>query len=85
MDHLVDLPNLRQWQDLRMSHVKLDNFYSREYYWCKSRHAKNSRVDQRYHSRVDATHCCSPYDRQSSRTSFTATTTSYIRVTQNLK
>ena len=28
---------------------------------------------------------CSPYDRQSSCTSFTATATSYIRVSQNLK
>ena len=24
--HLVDLPNLRRWQDLRMSHVQLDIF-----------------------------------------------------------
>ena len=29
--------------------------------------------------------CDNPYDRQSSRTNFTATATSYIRVTQNLK
>ena len=26
MGHLVSLPNLQRWQDLRMSHVKLDIF-----------------------------------------------------------
>ena len=26
MGYLINLPSLRRWQDLRMSHVKLDNF-----------------------------------------------------------
>ena len=40
MGHLVNLPSLRQWRDLHMSHVKLDIFLW-EYYWSQSRHEEN--------------------------------------------
>ena len=76
--YLNNLPSLRRWQDLRTSHVNLDNFI----------HITGSinvlipaltRPTPTHHERG------SPYDRQSSRTNFNATATSYIRVTRNLK
>ena len=76
----------------RPSHVSRESrqFYSREYCWSHYRHEEKYRVNQRYQSCVDATDPThhergNPYDRQSSRTNFNATATSYIRVTQNLK
>ena len=42
----------------RPLHVSCEtrHFYSREYYWSKYIQEENYRVDQHYHSRVDATH-----------------------------
>ena len=40
---------------LPISH-ETKHFYSWEYYWFNYRHEENNRVDQRYHSRIDATH-----------------------------
>ena len=55
--YLVNLTYLQRWQDLRMSHVKLDIFIhgNMEYYWSKYRHEENYRVDQRYQSCIDVT------------------------------
>ena len=68
----------------RPSHVSRENrqFYSREYYWSNYRHEENPAL-----TRPTPTHHehDNPYDRQSSRTNFNATATSYIRVIQNLK
>ena len=88
--YLIDLPSLRPWQDLRTSHVKLDNFIhgniaGRTTAMHKSTGSINviipalTRPTPTHHERGN------PYDRQSSRTNFNATATSYIRVTQNLK
>ena len=88
--YLINLPSLRRWQDLRMSHVNLGNFI----------HGNNAGHTTAMHkitgsinviipalTRPTPTHHerGNPYDRQSSRTNFNATATSYIRVTQNLK
>ena len=88
--YLIDLPSLRPWQDLRTSHVNLDIFI----------HGNISGLTTAMHkitrsinviipalTRPTPTHyeCGIPYDRQSSRMKFTATGTSYIRNTQNLK
>ena len=89
-DYLINLPSLRQWQDLRSSHMKLDNFIhgniaGRTTTMKKITGSINiiipalTRPTQTHHERGNR------YDRQSSRTNFTATATSYIRVTQNLK
>ena len=88
--YLVNLPNLRQWQDLRTSHVKLDNFIHRNITGLTTAMKKitgsiNVIVPALMRSTPTNHECCSPYNRQSSRTNFTATATSYIRVTQNLK
>ena len=88
--YLVNLPNLRQWQDLRTSHVKLDKFIHGNITGLSTAMKKITglinviiptlrRPTLTHHERDN------PYDRQSSRTNFTATATSYIRVTQNLK
>ena len=88
--YLVTLPSLRQWQDLRTSHVKLDIFIhgnntGRTTAMNKITGSINviipalTRPTPTHHERGN------PYDRQSSRTNFNATATSYIRVTQNLK
>ena len=88
--YLVTLPSLRRWQDLRTSHVNLDNFIhgniaGRTTTMHKITGTINviipalTRPTPTHHERGN------PYDRQSSRTNFTATATSYIRVTQNLK
>ena len=90
MGHLVNLPNLQQLQDLHTSHVKLDIFIHRNITGLNIAMKKNTgsinviipalmRLTLMNHE------CCSPYNRQSSRMSFTATATSYIQVTQNLK
>ena len=90
LGYLVTLPSLRRWQDLRTSHVKLDNFIhgniaGRTTAMQKITGSINviipalTRPIPTHHERGN------PYDRQSSRTNFTATVTSYIRVTQNLK
>ena len=76
----------------RPSHVSRETrqFYSREYYWSNYHHEENywvinvinpvlMRPTPMHHERDN------PYDRQSSRTNFTVTVTSYICVTQNLK
>ena len=88
--YLINLPSLRRWQDLRTSHVNLDNFIhgniaGRTTAMHKITGSINviipalTRPTPTHHERGI------PYDRQSSRTNFTATATSYIRVTQNLK
>ena len=88
--YLVTLPSLRRWQDLRTSHVNLDNFIhgniaGRTTAMHKITGSINviipalTRPTPIHHERGN------PYDRQSSRTNFNATATSYIRVTQNLK
>ena len=90
MGHLVNLPNLRRWQDLRTSHVKLDIFIHRNITGLNIAMKKIARsinvIIPALTQPTPTNHeRCSPYDRQSSRTSFTATATSYIRVTQILK
>ena len=88
--YLINLPSLQRWQDLRMSHVKLDNFIhgniaGRTTAMNKITGSINviipalTRPTPTHHERGN------PYDRQSSRTNFNVTVTSYIRVTQNLK
>ena len=88
--HLVTLPSLQQWQDLRTSHVKLDNFIHGNIAGNTTAMHKITgsinviipaltRPTPTHHERGN------PYDRQSSRTNFNATATSYIWVTQNLK
>ena len=90
MGYLINLPSLRRWQDLRTSHVKLDNFIHGNIAGRTT--AMNiitgsiiviipmlTRPTSTHHERGN------PYDRQSSRTNFNATATSYIQVTQNLK
>ena len=88
--YLINLPSIRRWQDLRTSHMKLDNFIHgnitvRTTAMKKITGSINvinpalTRPTPTHHERDN------PYDRQSSRTKCTATATSYIRVTQNLK
>ena len=90
MGYLINLPSLRRWQDLRMSHVKLDNFIHGNIAGHTTAMHKSTgyinviipaltRPTPTHHERGN------PYDRQSSRTNFNVTATSYIRVTQNLK
>ena len=86
--YLIYLPRLRPWQDLRTSHVKLDNFIHGNITGLTTAMKKITgsiniinpaltRPTPTHHKRDN------PYDRQSSRTNFNATATSYIRVTQN--
>ena len=88
--YLINLPSLRRWQDLRTSHVNLDNFIHGNIAGLTTAMHKITgsinviipalmRPTPMHHERGN------PYDRQSSRTNFNATATSYIRVTQNLK
>ena len=88
--YLINLPSLRRWQDLRTSHVNLDNFIhgniaGRTTAMHKITGSINiiipalTRPTPTHHERGN------PYDRQSSRTNFNATAKSYLRVTQNLK
>ena len=88
--YLINLPSLRRWQDLRMSHVKLDNFIHGNITCLTTAMKKitgSINVINPALTRPTPTHHehDNPYDRQSSRTNFNATATSYIRVTQNLK
>ena len=88
--YLVNLPNLRRWQDLRMSHVKLVNFIHGNITGltiAMKKIAGSINVINPALTQLTPTNHerCSPYDRQSNRTNFTTTATLYIRVTQNLK
>ena len=88
--HLVNLPSLRRWQDLCTSHVKLNNFI-------QGNHTERNHVITKNTGLINVNNPalmqptpmnherCSPYDRQSSHTSFTATAALYIRVTKILK
>ena len=88
--YLINLRSLRPWQDLRTSHVNLDNFIHGN---IAGRTTAMHKISGSINviipalTRPTPTHheCGNPYDRQSSRTNFNATATSYIRVTQNLK
>ena len=51
--HLVNLPNLRRWQDLRTSHVKLDIFIHRN---ITGLNIAMKKITRCYHSHVDMTH-----------------------------
>ena len=86
--YLINLPSLRRWQDLRTSHVKLDNFIHGNITGRTTAMKKITglinviipaltRPTPMHHERGN------PYDRQSSCTNFNATAISYIRVTQN--
>ena len=90
MGYLSNLPSLRRWQDLRTSHMKLDNFIHGNITGHTTAMKKITgsinfiipaltRPTPTHHERGN------PYDRQSSRPNFTATATPYIWVTQNLK
>ena len=88
--YLINLPSLRRWQDLRTSHVKIDNFIHGNITGLTTAMKKitgSINVINPALTRPTPTHHerDNPYDRQSSRTNFNATATSYIRVTQNLK
>ena len=85
--YLVNLPYLQQWQDLRTSHMKLDIFIHGNITGLtidmkKITGSINVIIPALTRPTPTNHECCSPYDRQSSRTNFTATATSYIRVTQ---
>ena len=88
--YLIYLPRLRRWQDLRTSHVKLDNFIHGNITGLTTAMKKitwSINVINPALTRPTPTHHerDNPYDRQSSRTNFNATAISYIRVTKNLK
>ena len=88
--YLVNLPYLQRWQDLHTSHVKLDifihgNITGLSIDMKKITGSINVIIPALTRPTPTNHECSSPYDRQSSRTNFTATATSYIRVTQNLK
>ena len=88
--YLVNLPNLRRWQDLRTSHMKVDNFIHGNItgLTITTKEITGSiNVIIPALTRPTPTHHehDNPYNRQSSRTNLTATATSYIQVTQNLK
>ena len=88
--YLINLPSLRRWQDLRTSHVNLDNFIHGNiagHTTAMHKITRSINVIIPALTRPTPTHHerGNPYDRQSSRTNFNVTATSYIRVTQNLK
>ena len=88
--YLVNLPTLQQWQDLCMSHMKIDifvhgNITGRNIVMKKITGSINVIIPAFTRPTLTTHERCSPYDRQSSCMNFTATVTSYIRVTQNLK
>ena len=88
--YLINLPSLRRWQDLHTSHVKLKNFIHGNITGLTTAMKKitgSINVINPVLTRPTPTHHerDNPYNRQSSRTNFNATATSYIRVTQNLK
>ena len=87
--HLVNLPSLRQWQDLCTSHVKLDIFIHRNITGLNKVMMKitgliNANIPMLMQATMTNHEHCSPYDKQSSRMSFTATGTLYFQVTQIL-
>ena len=87
---LVSIPNLRRWQDLCTSHVKLGNFIHENITGLTVTMMKitgSINVIIPALTRPTPTHHEHgiPYDRQSSCTNFNATATLYIRVTQNWK
>ena len=89
MGYLVNLPNLRRWQDLHTSHVKLDifihgNITGLTITMKKITGSINVIIPALTRPTLMNHERCSPYDRQSSRTSFTATVASCIQVTENL-
>ena len=83
--HLVDLHNLQRLQDHRTSHVKLDIFIHRNITGLNIVMKKITGNPALMRPNLTTHEHCNPYDRQSSRTNFTATATPYIQVTQNLK
>ena len=88
--YLINLPSLRRWQDLRTSHVKLDNFIHGNITGSTTAMKKftgSINVINPALTRPTPTHHerDNPYDRQPSRTNFTVTATLFIRVTQTLK
>ena len=87
MGHLVNLSSLWRWQDLRMSHVKIDifihgNITGLNITMKKITGSINVIIPALTRPTPSNHERCSPYDRQSSHMNFTATATSYIRVTQ---
>ena len=90
MGYLIYLPSLRPWQDLRTSHMKLDNFIQRNITGRTTAMKKitgSINVINPALTRPSPMHQehDNPYDRQSSCMNLNATATSYIRVTRNLK
>ena len=88
--YLVKIPNLRRWQDLHTSHVKLDifihgNITGQTIAMKKITRSINIIIPMLTRPTPTNHEHCSPYDRQSSCMSFSATATSYIQVTQNLE
>ena len=88
--YLINLPSLRRWQDLRTSHVKQDNVIHGNITDLtvavkKITGSINDIIPALTRPTLTHHECGNPYNRQSSRTNFIATATSYIRVTQNLK
>ena len=88
--YLVNLTSLQRWQDLCTFHVSSNIFIHGNTTEIKTAMMKitgSISINTPVLMRPTLTNheCCSPYNRQSSRMSFTATTTSYIRVTQILK
>ena len=88
--YLIYLPSLQPWQDLHTSHVKLVNFIHSNITGLTTAMKKitgSINIINPALTQPTPTHHehDNPYDRQSSRTNFNATATSYIRDTQNLK
>ena len=82
--YLVDLPNLRRWQDLCTSHnFSHGNITGLTVTMKKITRLINIIIPALTPPTPTNHERCSPYDRQSSRSSFTVTATSYIWVTQN--
>ena len=81
--YIVNLPNIQRWQDLRTSHVKLDNFIHGNITGLtidmKKITGSINVIIPALMQPIPMDHeCGNPYDRQSSCTNFTATATSYI-------
>ena len=90
MGFLVNLPNLQRWQDLRTSHVKLDNFIHRNITGLtvavkKITGSINIIIPALTRPTLTQHERGNPYDRQSSCMNSTVTATSYIWVTQIMK
>ena len=88
--YLINLPSLRRWQDLRTSHVKLDNFIhgniaGRTTAMNKITGCINVIIPALTRPTPKLYERGNPYDRQSSRTNYKATAILYIRVTQKFE